>query len=347
MSANSAYNLFEAAQSAPTELSRQQVAQLITTLPLAGQQQPFWKSSIYLNTIAMTTILSIAAYLLYSVTTPTLPEEPAPEINQVMPAAVNELEINPETVVLDTDSIVQTKSIFMKVKTDNGVSEVSVIQKITVPAGTDTTELLFDQEEALEFASDQIAETNERLFEQNEDYEEDMWYEGEHDHGFDYEHEHIMHECNSPCDSPCDYEAHEVCDNEDISFLINCGNEGGVDLSKRELTRLKKQLTKLLLNDNYMQSRKDVIEMVYLHESLWVDSVRIDDDREEAYFDLFDLYDIDEEPHRRLKMGPRQIWIGDFKDGYFIGSAYGKNIAYRLVISDLKVKEDLIFNLDN
>ncbi|GEM_PF-2926439 len=300
--------LFETVREAPTELSRQQVMEMITVIPTLPSSGNSW-FNINLNSIIMTTtvvtIISTAVIYFSS------PESPAelPGQEPESPATVAVVTDEPETQDQSDDTLkvelivsVPGPGTDTAYNADEQPEPVPVIQTPDLKSDDESTSSLQTQPITQAPATEETAATTE-IVEVNKGSSESR---------------NSSAIRNTPTPPKPVIHRTPVADSETVA---------SDDVVNVPLGKLKRTLIRELYNDQIIPTRKPFMTVIeFKGPEVSVNFKTLDKGHRDKYKSIFKKHEISPGPNRHIVVDADFIMVGDFTRSGFLGSAKGKRM---------------------
>jgi hypothetical protein len=129
--------------------------------------------------------------------------------------------------------------------------------------------------------------------------------------------------CACNCSSTDVVEWNKHIDTGIMSFQFSCDNDD-IYLDRQDLKRFSRQLTRELKRANLYEKE---VRIDFLKPNVLIlNEEKLKGEVLETFLILLDDYDIESGKNRKILLAKDQIWVGDFEQGEFTGSAQGFNV---------------------
>jgi hypothetical protein len=311
---------FEMARSLPLQVSISQIEAMIAGFPMPAAN-PVWKS----NTLKVAAAGAIGSVVLlsYWMTNDAEPQPPLKPQIQV-PIEADSLKPRVQVTATDTDTVVaivparELEELFPRSK--GGLVNVVDLDTIKMAKSTKKT----DPKPIAATPQKPVHEEDEEMDPEWEAFQDSVMLSMAHDD-----------DCSCDCDAMDIVEWNEHLDEGVTSFYFSCENDDiGFEIEKGDLKRFEKQVSKTIKSLPGL-SKKAKIDYPNDSTILVNGKALLGQDFYEFQI-LFNDYEIKSGPYRKILIDKDQIWIGDFKDRNFFGTARGFNVKKSMADEWLK-----------
>ncbi|MDP4764434.1 MAG: hypothetical protein NWR97_12275 [Salibacteraceae bacterium] len=311
---------FAAARLLPISVSLDQVEAMIAAFPMPITT-PLWKSTTM--KAAAVGAIGTSAFIAFW---PTNDEAPTPKYQPQIQVPIEADTTKPRVQVTATDTdtvvaivpILELEELFPRSKGGLvNVADLDTIKRVKSTKKTEPKPLAAKPQKPAH-------EEDEEMDPEWEAFQDSVMLSMAHDD-----------DCTCDCDAMDIVEWNEHLDEGVTSFYFSCENDDiGFEIEKSDLKRFEKQVSKTIKSLPGL-SKKAKIDYPNDSTILVNGKVLLGQDFYEFQI-LFNDYEIKSGPYRKILIDKDQIWIGDFKDRNFFGTARGFNVKKSMADEWLK-----------